>query len=89
MEYVDQGLLAFCVNLGAIKIEITKTAPEAVRSTFPNRPEIAGDTVAWLAAERREWLGGRYVDCPWDMVELVAKKDEIVAEDKLKMRMAF
>jgi hypothetical protein len=47
------------------------------------------DTIAWLAGERREWLGGRYVSCPWDMGELVSRKDEIVAGDKLKLRMAF
>lgn len=89
LEYADQGLLAFCVNRRAIKTEIIKTAPEAGRNVFHDRPDIAANTIAWLAAERRDWLGGRYVDCPWDMEELIAKKDEIVAEDKLKMRMAF
>lgn len=89
LEYADRGLLALCVNPGAIKTEITKTAPEAVRDAFPNRPEIAGDTIVWLAGERREWLGGRYVDCPWDMEEVLEKKADIVAEDKLKMSMVF
>lgn len=89
LEYESEGLLTFCVNPGAIKTKITETAPEAVRNAFPNRPEIAGDTIAWLASERREWLGGRYVDCPWDMEELMSKKDEIVGGDKLKMRMVF
>ncbi|KAJ4988897.1 hypothetical protein SVAN01_05521 [Stagonosporopsis vannaccii] len=89
LEYEDQGLVTFSVNPGAIKTEITKVAHEAVRNAFPNKPDIAGDTIAWLAAERKEWLGGRYVDCPWDMEELMKKKDEIVEEDKLKMRMAF
>lgn len=89
LEYADQGLLAFCVNPGAIKTEITKTAPEIVREAFPNRPEIAGDTIVWLAAKRMDWLGGRYVDCPWDMNDFMNKKDEVVDEDKLKIRMAF
>ncbi|KAI4933285.1 hypothetical protein J4E86_011555 [Alternaria arbusti] len=89
LEYGDKGLLAFCVNPGAIKTKITETAPEEVRNRFPDRPEVAGDTIAWLGAERREWLAGRYVSCTWDMEELVSKKDEIVGEDKLKMRMAF
>lgn len=89
LEYQDKGLLVFCVNPGAIKTKITETAPEAVRDTFPNRPPTAGDTIAWLASERREWLGGCYVDCPWDMEELLAKKDEIVGGDKLKMRIFF
>ncbi|KAJ4135262.1 hypothetical protein NW768_004884 [Fusarium equiseti] len=87
VEYEEQGLLAFCVNPGAIKTKITEGAPEAVRNALPHQPDIAGDTIAWLASERREWLGGRYVSCPWDMEELVAKKDEIIEQDKLKLRM--
>ncbi|KAJ5991569.1 hypothetical protein N7499_003985 [Penicillium canescens] len=89
LEYGDEGLLTFCVNPGAIKTKITEGAPEKVRDALPDRPDIAGDTIAWLAAERREWLGGRYVSCPWDMEELIAKKDEIIDQDKLKMRMVF
>ncbi|KAJ0422229.1 hypothetical protein BJY00DRAFT_280446 [Aspergillus carlsbadensis] len=90
MEYSDQGLLAFCVNPGAIKTKMSEgLLPETVRNAFPDSPDVAGDTIAWLAAERREWLGGRYVSCPWDMEELVGRKDEIVEGDKLKIRMAF
>ncbi|CAJ0553078.1 Ff.00g115900.m01.CDS01 [Fusarium sp. VM40] len=89
VEYGEQGLLAFCVNPGAIKTRITEGVPEAVRNALPHQPDIAGDTIAWLASERREWLGGRYVSCPWDMEELVARKDEIIEKDKLKLRMVI
>ncbi|CAH0030138.1 unnamed protein product [Clonostachys rhizophaga] len=89
LEYGDQGLWTFCVNPGAIKTKITENAPAQVRDALPDRPDIAGDTIAWLAAERREWLGGRYVSCPWDMEELMNKKDEIVEKDGLKMRIVF
>jgi NAD(P)-dependent dehydrogenase (short-subunit alcohol dehydrogenase family) len=89
MEYGDQGLLTLSVNPGAIKTKITETLPEKVRNSFPDSPEIAGDTIAWLAAQRAEWLGGRYVSCPWDMEELMKRKDEIIEKDLLKMRMAF
>ena len=88
-EHGEDGLIAFCVNPGAIKTQMTVNEPEELRNRLPHKPEIAGDTIAWLAGERREWLGGRYVSCPWDMEELVARRDEIVAEDKLKLRMAF
>lgn len=64
LEYGGEGLLKFCVNPGAIKTKITENAPRTVRDALPDRPDIAGDTIAWLAAERREWLGGRYVSCP-------------------------
>lgn len=89
LEYGDKGLLAFCVNPGAIKTEMTRNEPKQVRDALPHRPDIAGDTITWLAAERKEWLAGRYVNCPWDMEELMKKKDEIVEKDKLKMRMVF
>lgn len=43
--------------------------------------------LVWLTRERRDWLSGRFVISTWDMDELLAKKDEIVREDKLKFRM--
>lgn len=91
LEYGGQDLLTFCVNPGAIKTKISEgAAPESVRNSFPDQPELPGDTITWLAAERREWLAGRYVSCPWDMEELMTnKKDEIVEQDKLKLRMVF
>lgn len=89
IEYADQGLLAFCVNPGAIKTKISEHAPQEVRDRFPDRVDVAGDTITWLASERRDWLAGRYVSCPWDMEELMAKKDEIVEGNKLKLRMVF
>ncbi|KAE8419465.1 hypothetical protein BDV36DRAFT_138131 [Aspergillus pseudocaelatus] len=90
LEYGEKGLLTFCVNPGAIKTKISEgVLPGMVRDGFPDSPDIAGDTIAWLAAERREWLRGRYVSCPWDMEELMKNKDEIVEKDKLKMRMVF
>ncbi|KAH9203450.1 hypothetical protein DL95DRAFT_349917, partial [Leptodontidium sp. 2 PMI_412] len=88
MEYGDQGLLTYCVNPGAIKTKITEgLMPDSVRDRFPDHADVAGDTIAWLAAERRDWLGGRYLSCVWDMEELIQEKEKIVAEDKFKLRM--
>ncbi|KAK1547885.1 3-oxoacyl-(acyl-carrier-protein) reductase [Colletotrichum paranaense] len=90
LDYADQGLLAFSLNPGAIKTEITKGGlPDHLRDSLPDKPEIAGDTIVWLAAERQEWLAGRYVSCPWDMGELMQMKNTIIEEDKLKLKMAF
>lgn len=52
-------------------------------------PQVAADVMVFLTRERRDWLAGRYVDCTWDMEEFLAKEDEIVKGDKLKMRMVF
>lgn len=89
LEHCNDGLLAFCVNPGAIKTHMTINEPEELRNMLPHTPEIAGDTIAWLAAERREWTGGRYISCPWDMEELMGRKDEIVEGNKLKLSMDF
>ncbi|EEY15095.1 3-oxoacyl-[acyl-carrier-protein] reductase [Verticillium alfalfae VaMs.102] len=90
LDYADQGLLAFSINPGAIKTEITKGGlPEYLRNTLPDKPEIAGDTIVWLVAGRHAWLAGRYISCPWDMEELIQMKSAIIEEDKLKLKMAF
>lgn len=89
LDHGPDGLLAFCVNPGAIKTQITVNEPQALRDSLPHRADLPGDTIAWLAAERRLWLGGRYVSCPWDMEELVGRRGEVEEGDKLKVRMVF
>jgi len=89
MDNEQDGLLALCVNPGAIRTRMTVHEPEKVRAMLPHKPDIAGDTIVWLASDRKEWLAGRYVSCPWDMEELCNRKDEIVEGDKLKMKMVF
>jgi NAD(P)-dependent dehydrogenase (short-subunit alcohol dehydrogenase family) len=88
-DHGSEGLLTYCVNPGAIKTRITIDTPEEVRDRLPHRPDIAGDTIAWISAERRDWLAGRYVSCPWDMEEFMARKEEIVEGDKLKLRIVY
>lgn len=52
-------------------------------------PQLAGDTAVWLAKNKPEWLAGRYIKATWDMEELVAKKEEIVQSNKLKIVMSI
>ncbi|WWC93094.1 uncharacterized protein L201_008059 [Kwoniella dendrophila CBS 6074] len=89
LDHLDQGLLTFCVNPGAIKTQLTINEPEELRAKLPHKSYIAGDTICWLASERREWLSARYISCPWDMEELMSRKEEIVEGDKLKIKMDF
>jgi NAD(P)-dependent dehydrogenase (short-subunit alcohol dehydrogenase family) len=89
LEYGGEGLLTFCVNPGSIRTQLSASIGEKARAGLRDKPSMAGDTIVWLAAERREWLGGRYVSCSWDMEELMAMEEEIVRQDKLKLRMVF
>jgi hypothetical protein len=59
------------------------------RIGLKDTPMVAADTITFLTQGRRLWLTGRYVNCQWDMPELLARENEIVEGDKLKMRMAF
>ena len=49
-------------------------------------PEIAAHTIVFYSKERRDWLTGRYLSAQWDDDELLTK-EEIVAGNKLKVRM--
>lgn len=52
---------------------------------FVDTPELCGDTLVFLTSEKRAWIGGRFINVTWNMPELMAQKDEIVKEDKLKI----
>ena len=62
---------------------------EALLPVFVDTPKLAADAIVFLTKERREWLRGRYVNCTWDLPELVgeAKKKEIIDGDKLKLKL--
>ena len=56
---------------------------------YIDAPELCGDTIAFLTSKRRVWIGGRYINITWDMPQLMAKEDEIVKGDKLKIKFDF
>ncbi|RHZ57451.1 hypothetical protein CDV55_104986 [Aspergillus turcosus] len=85
-EYAGEGMLAYAIHPGGVPTELAKGI-KALQGFLNETPELAGDAMSWLTQERREWLGGRYVSVTWDMEELLQKREEIVREDKLKMRL--
>lgn len=54
---------------------------------FVDTPQLSADSLVYLTSEKRNWLAGRYVNSFWDLPQLMAKKDEIVSGDKLKVRL--
>jgi len=89
---------------GGVKTELALNMPESFHSgkfltggrkfelivvVLTTEPVLPGDVLVSLTSERREWLAGRYVSVNWDMPEFYSQKEEIVREDKLKMRMKF
>ncbi|TVY89807.1 Short chain dehydrogenase [Lachnellula willkommii] len=90
VEYGEKGVLAYCVHPGGVPSEMSIKMPEQLyKAVIVDKAELAGDTISFLTAARREWLAGRYISVNWDMLEFLGKEDEIVKGDKLKMRMTF
>ncbi|KAF2483865.1 NAD-P-binding protein [Neohortaea acidophila] len=88
-EYRDQGLIAYAIHPCGAKTELALNMPTSRHDVLTQTVELAGDTIAWLTRERREWLAGRFVYGPGSMEELLAKKDEIVEKDLLKLKLVI
>ena len=89
-DYESEGLVAIVAHPGAVATDLVSFLPEEARQLyFTETVELAGDTFAWLARERRSWLSGRFIASTWDMEELEARKDEIVSRDLLKFRLTI
>lgn len=88
-DYGNQGIVAYAVHPGGVATDMARFVPEKWRPVLlTDTPELSADTLVWLAKERKDWLAGRYVSAMWDMEQLVEKREEIVQNDLLKMRMA-
>ncbi|KAK4495433.1 hypothetical protein PRZ48_013764 [Zasmidium cellare] len=66
---------------------LTPERLERVKGFSKDSKSLAGAFIIWLVKEKRDWLNGRYLDATWDVDELSLKKEEIVRDDKLKMRL--
>ncbi|CCM04177.1 uncharacterized protein FIBRA_06339 [Fibroporia radiculosa] len=88
-EYGEKGIVAHYVHPGVIETDMADQVPEVKTGGFgvTDTLELPAHTLVWLVRERREWLAGRYVSSQWDVEELLAKKQEIVDGDKLKVKM--
>ncbi|KAI4233819.1 MAG: hypothetical protein LQ349_004170 [Xanthoria aureola] len=91
-EYGDQGVIPFCIHPGNIPTELLG-GPEAIPDHFKHvvveTPQLSADTIIYLVKEKRQWLAGRYINCTWDMPQIMAMEDDIVKGDKLKVRMVL
>lgn len=89
IEYGAQGAVSYALHPGAIPTEVGLTLPKYLHAKMIDTPELAADTIVFLASEKREWLRGRYISCTWDMPEFLEKQEEIVQGDKLKIKLVL
>ena len=86
-EYADEGIVAVSVHPGGVKTDLGLSMPDFMHEFLIDTPELFADTMVWLANQRREWLGGRFINANWDMEELEGKKGDVVGRDLFKFRM--
>ena len=87
-DYEGEGLVAITVHPGSVPTDLVFFVSEEKRGLyFQDTPRLAGDTLVWLARERRDWLSGRFVVATWDMQELEGMREEIMKRDLLKYRL--
>jgi hypothetical protein len=60
-----------------------------VLADLNDTPELCGGFTVWLTAKPRKWLSGRYIAASWDVKVLEEKRDDVVREDKLKVRLVI
>jgi hypothetical protein len=52
---------------------------------YPPAP-LSGGLSVWLSHPQGDFLSGRFFDSRWDIQQVVERKDEIVKDDWLKLR---
>lgn len=82
------GVIAIAMHPGGVMTELASHLHERFHERLIDTAALSGDSLVWLAKERREWLAGRYISANWDVKELEDKKDDILRGDLLKVRMA-
>ena len=89
-EYGDQDVVAFCIHPGNIPTDIVggiEGISDEMKHVFVETPELPADTIVYLVNKKRSWLAGRYINCTWDMPQIMAMKEDIVRGDKLRVKL--
>jgi hypothetical protein len=48
-------------------------------------PELVGGTAVWLATKESYFLSGRFVSVNWSVDELMARKEDIIQSNDLRV----
>ncbi|KAJ5584245.1 uncharacterized protein N7459_004045 [Penicillium hispanicum] len=88
-EYGDQGVLAYAVNPGAVPTQMGEKVALDTGTALVDSADVCADTITFLTSEKRDWLQGRYISALWNMEVFLGRKEDIVTNDFLKVRMAI
>ncbi|KAK1975324.1 short-chain dehydrogenase [Colletotrichum cereale] len=83
-----QGVLAFSIHPGGVPTDMSSNLPESLQFRMRDTPELAAHSVTFLTSKKRDWLGGRWISCMWDMPTLVTMEKKIVDGNLLKFELS-
>jgi len=88
VDVPEQVARFISVHPGAVKTDMgIKSGLDGV---FPSTdPTFAGDFIVWAVTEEAKFLSGRFAWVNWDVEQLVAKQEEIVAKDLLRTSLSI
>ncbi|KAM0329298.1 hypothetical protein ACHAQA_004603 [Verticillium albo-atrum] len=85
-EYGSQGVLAYSVHPGASPTGLSDKLPDKFKFRLTETAELVGHSIPFLTAQKRDWLGGRWISSMWDLPKLLTMEKEVVAKDLLKFK---
>jgi len=86
-DHGEEGIKCFAIHPGGVATELGHAMPEAMHQYLVDSPDMAAGFAVWLCSGKADWAKGRYLSATWDVGELTAMKDEILAEDLLVNRL--
>lgn len=87
VDHGDEGVKCFAVHPGGVATELGRNMPEAMHAYLVDDPALAASFAVWLCSGRADWAKGRYLSANWDVTELTALKDAVLADDLLVNRL--
>lgn len=86
-DHDEDGIKCFAIHPGGVATELGHAMPEAMHQYLVDSPDLPAGFAVWLCSGKADWARGRYLSATWDVGELTAMKDEILAEDLLVNRL--
>lgn len=87
VDHEEDGIKCFAIHPGGVATTLGKNMPEELHQYLTEEPELAAGFIVWLCSGKADWARGRFLDCTWDVGELLKMKDEIIEDDLLVNRL--
>ena len=88
-DHGQQGIRAFAIHPGGVPTKLALGMPKDMYKVLVDTPQLSGGMCVYLTSNRADFLQGRYISSTWDVIELEARKQEILEKDLFKMQLAL